>query len=231
MTTTRARPALTYDTDFDERNLNPSINKIALRIPRGARVLEIGCASGYLSRHLKEHLDCQVVAVESDATAAAVAAQWVPVHVLDVERADLRLLGGSFDVVVMADVLEHLRHPSRLLSRLKSLLAAGGTVLISLPNVAHYSVRLSLLRGRFDYSDSGLLDRTHLRFFTLHTARALLHDSGYDVLSFDMTMSYTRLGRFLGPSRRLYRPALAAMKLAPNLFGYQFVFEAAPRTA
>jgi 2-polyprenyl-3-methyl-5-hydroxy-6-metoxy-1,4-benzoquinol methylase len=88
---------------------------------------------------------------------------------------------GSFDLVVFADVLEHLPDPIRLLRNVHSLLNPGARIVISVPNVAHLSVRVQLLFGRFRYSDRGILDRTHLRFFTRKTIVELLTDSDFRI--------------------------------------------------
>src|SRR5262249_51763726 len=79
------------------------------------------------------------------------------------------------------DVLEHLRDPWSVLSWLRTLLAPGGRAVISIPNIAHWTSRRALLRGRFDYADHGLLDRTHLRFFTRASAAELAHRAGFAV--------------------------------------------------
>ncbi len=137
-----------------------------------------------------------------------------------------------FDVIVAGDVLEHLPRPEELLAALKPLLAAGGTLLVSLPNVANVTVRAALLFGRFAYAPRGILDRTHLRFFTRASGRALLEENGYRVLSDDPTampleLAVAALGHppLAAPVRAA---AHAAARLWPTLFGYQFVYEARP---
>ena len=114
----------------------------------------------------------------------------------------------------------------------KALLKPDGVLLLSLPNVANVTVRLALLLGRFHYGSRGILDRTHLRFFTRATGRALLEESGYRVLSIDATampleLAFSALSR--PPLAGLVRgTTLAAARLWPTLFGYQFVYEARP---
>ena len=145
------------------------------------KVLELGCSTGFMSRVLRER-GCHVVAVEEDAAAAERARpSCARVIVGDVERLDLgRALGKArFDVIVAADVLEHLKDPLRLLRGLKRFLADDGWVVASLPNVAHGSVRLALLGGEFRYNPTGLLDRTHLRFFTRDSLQKLFDDAGF----------------------------------------------------
>jgi SAM-dependent methyltransferase len=151
-------------------------------VPRAARVLEFGCATGYMADALKARLGCSVTAIEVSSEAAELArAHCDRIMVGDAETVEFeRLLDGErFDAVVFADVLEHLREPAAVLRRVRPLVAEGGAVLASIPNVAHGSVRLALLGGEFRYREAGLLDRTHLRFFTRETVQDLFESSGY----------------------------------------------------
>ena len=138
----------------------------------------------------------------------------------------------TFDVIVAADILEHLPRPEVLLESLKPLLKPGGVLLLSLPNVANVTVRLGLLLGRFTYAPRGILDRTHLRFYTRATGRALLEENGFRIASVETTampleLAFPALAR--PPLAPLARGAsLLAARVWPTLFGYQFVFEAAP---
>jgi len=214
-----------YVAQFDEQNRNPSTSKLSRWISTRSRVLEIGCASGFFTRYLVETKKCTVVGVEYNPDAAAIAARWAPIHVLDIEQPGaFQDCGSGFDVIVFGDVLEHLHDPQGTLECVKGLLSPSGVVLVSVPNIAHYSVRLSLLQGKFDYTENGLLDRTHLRFFTMRSALRMFQQAGYYVQDWDITMSYTYLGRFLGTRGWIYNPMLALMKVWPNLFGYQLIF-------
>jgi SAM-dependent methyltransferase len=137
---------------------------------------------------------------------------------------------APFDVVVCADVLEHLPRPEELLARIREWLAPGGTLFVSLPNVANVTVRAGLLFGRFPYAEKGILDRTHLRFYTRRSARRLLEDAGFRVRSVAATampyeLALPALGRgpLAGPVRAF---AAGSAKLWPTMFGYQFVYEA-----
>jgi 2-polyprenyl-3-methyl-5-hydroxy-6-metoxy-1,4-benzoquinol methylase len=157
-------------------------------VPDGARVLDVGCATGYLAAELVAR-GCTVVGVEFDPVAAQQArAVCREVVVGDVEseavRADIARAvadAGGVDAVICADVLEHLRDPWTVLAWLRTLLDPGGRAVVSVPNIAHWTVRRELLRGRFDYTDFGLLDRTHLRFFTRASATELAHRAGFAV--------------------------------------------------
>lgn len=144
------------------------------------RVLEVGCGEGATLAWLKQQNRAQqVVGVEYSEAAAAVARQHLDqVWQGDVEKLPLETL-GQFDVVLCLDVLEHLVDPWQTLQRLRGLLRPGGCIIVSVPNVQHYSVVLPLLlHGRWPYQAAGILDRTHLRFFTRSSAEQLLQSAG-----------------------------------------------------
>ena len=158
--------------------------KIVSLVPPATRVLEFGCATGYMSEVLKNELGCTVTGVEISPEAAELAEQHTErVIVGDAEKIDYAagLAGEEFDVVLFADVLEHLKQPGDVLRRVRPFVAENGSVIASIPNVAHGSVRLALLGGEFRYRDWGLLDETHLRFFTRASIQDLFEETGYVV--------------------------------------------------
>ena len=208
---------------------------IAARVADGARVLDVGAGEGALGVELKGR-GCKVVCLEVDEARAGKAREkGLEVVLRNIESAGLEDL-GRFEVVVCADVLEHLLDPAAALLRVKAALAPGGKVLASIPNVAFYGVRLRLLSGRFDYTDTGILDRTHLRFFTRRTARELLEGAGLKVTYEAITIApptsavpgiVSRWERLL--ERRAAGVAVhKALSVAPGFFASQFVFEAVP---
>jgi 2-polyprenyl-3-methyl-5-hydroxy-6-metoxy-1,4-benzoquinol methylase len=140
--------------------------------------------------------------------------------------------GADFDVVVAADVLEHVAHPEQLVAAIRNWVRPGGLLLASVPNVANIAVRTSLLFGRFRYADRGILDQTHLRFFTRATATELIENAGFRIERVAPTAIPAELASPLLAARPLRRAiragARAAARLRPTLFGYQFVFEARP---
>ena len=154
-------------------------------VGRNRRVLDVGCATGFLGEALAAQ-GCTVTGVERDAQAAAEART----HLDEVVEADFNVMaladlfpGRDFDVIVFGDVLEHLMDPDAVLRSAVKLLATGGAVVISIPNVTHGSLRLAVLQGRWDYRDTGLLDRTHLRFFTRESVVRMVADAGLHVTS------------------------------------------------
>jgi len=181
MASHRVQDALSKYTTYDD-SPNSTHNLVVGLVERGSRVLEFGCATGYMSRVLRDRLGATVVGVELEATAAEEAGlQCERVVVGDVEELDLEAeLGGErFDAILFADVLEHLRDPGAVLRRVRPFVAEGGAIVASIPNVAHASVRLALLAGSFRYREQGLLDESHLRFFTREGVQDLFEGSGY----------------------------------------------------
>jgi 2-polyprenyl-3-methyl-5-hydroxy-6-metoxy-1,4-benzoquinol methylase len=196
----------------------------------GRRLLDVGAADGLLSRHLTAR-GWKVTALEADATAAAAAEPHCErVIVADLDAA-LPSLDPVFDAIVCGDVLEHLAHPAPALRSLAEALAPGGVVVVSVPNVAHLWMRLSLLAGRFDYAERGILDRTHLRFFTERSLRALLAEAGLTVTRATATpapLYQVVPERYHGAVlARTHGASAAAARLLPRLLGYQLVLQAA----
>jgi 2-polyprenyl-3-methyl-5-hydroxy-6-metoxy-1,4-benzoquinol methylase len=161
-----------------------SLSKLSARMTRGSQVLELGPAAGYFTRILKSALQCQVDAIEIDEKMAAQARP----HCRDLLVADLDSLDWAkvwpqrrYDTIIAADVLEHLRSPERALEALRTRLNHGGKLLISLPNIAYSGMILGLLEDGFRYRAEGLLDRTHLKFFTRTTLEEMLTQCGWRV--------------------------------------------------
>jgi O-antigen biosynthesis protein len=172
--------AFVYDMTVDPDAENNTHAYALAMVGYNKSVLEVGCATGYFTKAMVER-GCKVVGLELDPGAASRAEAWADrVVVGDIDGGAVwdQVDDESFDVIVCGDVLEHLRDPLGALRAAVRKLKPDGYVVISLPNVAHGDVRLQLLSGAFRYRDLGLLDRTHIRFFTLETARELLRDAG-----------------------------------------------------
>jgi 2-polyprenyl-3-methyl-5-hydroxy-6-metoxy-1,4-benzoquinol methylase len=138
--------------------------------------------------------------------------------------------GDGFDIVVAADVIEHLRRPAEVLRDMRRVLRPGGQVLLSVPNFAHWYPRARVSLGMFGYDGKGILDETHLRFFTRATLRRMVRASGFDILEEQATGLPLRTisgadGRDLRVTRRVDR---ALVRARPTLFGYQFVLRLTP---
>ena len=190
-------------------------------VGNGKRVLEVGCSTGFMSRLMVER-NCVVTGIEVDAEAAERARRYCEgVHVLDLNGCDWikSIHKKAFDVVLLGDVLEHLADPARVLRQVGDVLSTEGSLVISLPNVVHWATRFKVLMGQFDYQPWGTLDHTHLRFFTLKTARELIESAGYRIIRFHPVFG----GRMSGYARPVWRVLARA---TPRLFAYQFLFEA-----
>ena len=161
-----------------------STNIVVGACPVNSDVLDVGCASGYLGDELKRK-GCQIWGVDNDRIALASIPNGIyeEVRELDLNSVveDVPLFPCLFDVIILADVLEHLVNPSATLKVLIKSIKPNGQFIISLPNVAHISIRASLLRGHFDYVDRGILDRTHLHLYTYDSAALLLQKCGLNV--------------------------------------------------
>ena len=217
-----------YRADIDLRHVNDPHTLALGRVPARSKVLDIGVADGSVASALSA-MDCQVWGVEIDPVAARDAEKYCEeVIVGNIEGLDLaeHFGAGRFDVVLMLDVLEHLTDPAKVLAGVTSVLADGGWAVISLPNVAHLSVRMALLEGRFTYTDLGLLDRTHLRFFNRSSVDDLLRDAGWG--SFELL----RVTRAFGNTEIDVPDAdpelVQELQNDPEATTYQFVLCAAP---
>lgn len=157
---------------------------VALVPEEAKRVLDVGCAAGMMGAALKERGAVEVIGVEINPAVAREAANRLDrVIVGDVEAVTLPYPEGYFDAIVLGDVLEHLRDPWALLKRLRPYLTENGRLIASIPNIAHISVLRDLIRGRWRYKDAGILDRTHLRFFTLESIQEMFTGAGYRISS------------------------------------------------
>ena len=219
-----------YHRDFSQ-GLDGKYAKVMAHLTSKAKgsVLEIGCHTGYFSRVLLNN-GFNVLGVERDETAARQARD-AGVSVIEGDISDpdtIAKISAQFDVVLLMDVLEHLVDPCAVLQRLKPRLKAGGRVLITGPNVAYWAVRLKLLSGCWDYADTGILDRTHLHFYTAATWKQLAESAGYDVTSTESAEAMVPLEHILKRvnSVNFFRHVAAAAK--PDLFTVVYLIEAVP---
>ncbi len=208
-------------------------------LPPGVRrLLSVGCAAGRTEALLKERLQLeQVIGVEYETTIAAeAAARLDAVYTGDIETLELPYPAGHFDAVLCLDVLEHLRDPWGVLrDRLWPLLAPGGTLIVSVPNVRYWMVLWRLLGGRWDYARRGILDSGHLRFFTPRSLRRMIGDCGFQVISLHRKYRcYDSLGdrpsgRIVGGLTRRLTDALTRLRLFDlcyplrDFFTYQII--------
>lgn len=196
------------NADYDLPDLNEDIFVL---VRQNSRVLDVGCASGKLAERLKKEKNCFVAGIEFDPTLAQKAESRCDKFI----RADISSLKeipfakGYFDYIIFADVLEHIVNPDEVLRRARDYLADQGSILLSVPNIAYWQIRLRLLFGNFNY-DHPLTDGGHLRFFTLSSIRKLLKECGYGIVY--LTNRNARI-KLLG---RIWK----------SLFAFQFIIKA-----
>ena len=205
----------------------PDIQRL---VPQDARrILDIGCAAGALGHALKQKTGAEVWGVEYVPEAAALAAERLD-RVLTGKIEDVlpQLPDTFFDVIICADVLEHLIDPWQVLSCLRGKLAAGGKVVASIPNVRHWSVIKGLLEGSWRYEEAGILDRNHLRFFTWHSCQALFSSTGFTITSGTPTMLNTPACFPEAIAIELKKTGLHVDTLVEESRYYQFLVVATP---
>ena len=199
---------------FDERP-EGSHQKVVCLVGRNKKVLELGCGKGYVSERLKQN-GCRVTGIEISGDNAKQARRHCEkVIVGNVETMKMPFRQNTFDAILSGDVLEHLHEPKAALEKVMPFLKDDGVIIVSLPNIANWKIRLKLLLGKFDYADWGIMDRTHLRFFTRKTARKLLEDAGYTIMYEDYVPSFPF---------PVFKKLLSRSN--PNAFAYQFIFAA-----
>ncbi len=194
-------------------------------LPEQGRVLDLGCASGGLLALLRPRASHRA-GLELSPTAARAAAQVADVVVQGaLEDPELPFEEGSFDLVVLADVLEHLADPAAALRRAAGWARPGGAILVSVPNVAHWRARLTLLRGRWPAEERGTFDASHLRWFTHDSLAALLTGAGLAETELDAIVPALRNHVALpGRVERRVEPAWQALgDRIPRLLGYQII--------
>jgi 2-polyprenyl-3-methyl-5-hydroxy-6-metoxy-1,4-benzoquinol methylase len=170
--------------DKDEIYYNNPRAELLPFIPAGIKtVLDVGCGSGNFGQALKSSYKCQVWGIEPNDEAANAAKGKLDTVIHNVFLKDLpELQGKKFDAIFFNDVLEHLINPGEALRNCKELLAPDGCIIASIPNIRWYPVVLSLLRYKdFKYQPFGVMDETHLRFFTKKSMIRLFEDQGYKV--------------------------------------------------
>ncbi len=194
-------------------------------IPANSHVLELGCSSGYMSGYLEQKKGCTVVGLDYDPLAIEIAkTRTSAAYLADLEAPDplnVAKVYAPFDVLYAANVLEHVRSAETVLKEAHSLLKPNALLIMTLPNIAHYSIRLRLLLGKFDYTDYGIMDRTHVHFYTVDTARTLLKSAGYHVESLHIAGSF--LQNWLNQRARQANKPLPNPVL-PDLLGYEMTF-------
>ena len=224
-----------YFVQYPVKRSRGSSHDLARRLTgTGHKVLDVGCGPGYLSSDLgKAGNRVDGIDLLTEVRRPSPNEQYVCADLDQGIQPALEELGAKkYDRILLLDVLEHLVRPVEILQQCAPILEENGFVIVSVPNVANITVRISLLFGRFQYGDRGILDRTHLRFYTRSTARALLEGAGYQVLEERMTAMPIELVFGLDPDNPVMRLvnllARIAARVLPGLFGYQVMLTGRP---
>jgi 2-polyprenyl-3-methyl-5-hydroxy-6-metoxy-1,4-benzoquinol methylase len=227
----RLMGSIRYDREITSQSADP-LAFFAERIPAGATVLDLGCGPGVLGRTVRAVKDATFDGVEGDPEAACAARQhYRRVIEADLQNARLEKLvdGQRYDLVVLADVLEHLEAPGLVVRQLPKVLLPGGRVLISIPNVGYAGALASLIAGDFDYAKFGILDHTHLRFFTRRSLHRFLQLNGLRVMAEQNVEKPLLASGFNPADLESLDPAVREILLSgPDALVYQFMVEAEP---
>jgi SAM-dependent methyltransferase len=203
-------------------------------MPQNARVLDVGCGTGSVAIVANENKGNLVFGIEPDEVRAKVAASRGIQVTSGFLSEGFLMENGPFDVIVFSDVLEHLVSHDEMIRLAATGLKPNGVMLVSVPNVAHWSIRFNLLCGRFDYAKTGLCDSTHLRWFTRRTIQSLVTNRGFDILELryaegaGLPLYYGGFFRAF-PHIWVSRAIRFLLKFAPTLFGAQIVLKVGKR--
>ena len=222
-----------YRFKFNEYSSHSKLREVLQNTPKG-RILDLGCADGQLSE-VAASLGHEVTAV--DIEIAPKITDQITFFQCDLENGLPNDLAEKFEVILCADILEHLRKPDILLFKLLPRLSDNGMILVSVPNFGHWYPRIRTFIGRFDYDARGILDQTHLRFFTRNSFTKMATKAGYKVKRISVTGTPFEVMLREAPQRRFSWTFLISTlsnidrvfgKIRPTLFGYQFIFELTP---
>lgn len=218
MTGEKALDSVQQVPKYDEFHF--ASNMIFQLIEPRTKILDVGCGTGKLAEKLRKDKNCYVVGIERDTVEVRLAKQRCnEIIIADVEQLkEIPFEAGYFDIIVFADILEHLFDPKSVLFTFKKYLSNTGYIFISVPNVANWSLRFKLATGHWDYKETGLLDNTHIRFFTLSTIKDLVQKCGYDISYIGCTsgLGYVDWRLISGNPANIWK----------GLLGYQFMIKA-----
>jgi O-antigen biosynthesis protein len=214
-----------YETDTDLENKNSSLTLIVELVGSDKRVLDVATSTEQVAKLLGER-GCKVTRIEVDLETARQVEEYCETVIIgDVESLDLgnELDDEHFDVIILGDMLEHLKDPLQTLRRLNPFLRAAGYVVASVRNMAHGSVRLALMQGKLHHPSLGLVDDLHLRFFTRESAEQLFKDAGFLITELKST---TRAIFDTEDSKQIPDEVLRLVQGDPEASTYQFVLTA-----
>lgn len=209
-------------------NVYQSINYAVLsKVPQNSQsILDVGCGTGSLGQEIKKNINCQITGLTHSTEEASLATKKLDrVVICDLNCFNAETI-SLYDCIICSHVLEHLYQPEEFLLRIRSNLSSEGKLIVALPNILHWKQRLEFLKGNFKYTDGGLMDSTHYRFFDWDTALNLVQSSGLKVVSYQADAYFP-----LPVVRKLFKPLACkldqvASQIAPSLLGSQFIIVA-----
>lgn len=214
-----------YEIDLDQDN---TASKLIRLVGKNKDVLEFGCGPGHMSKVLVEEMGCRVTGIEIDKLAAKVARRYCrKVYCLDLNEANLAKIfrRRRFDVLLFADILEHLKKPERILKQAPGLLKKDGYIVASVPNIGYCGVVAELLSGRFQYRGTGILDETHLRFFTRESLVLMFKKLEFEIEIFDTYELPLKYSEFEGVLERLPEEIRDFIIKTPDSMAYQYIIK------
>lgn len=221
-----------YSDSKFTKDENSSWFKVYNLIKNNSKVLDVGCSSGNFGAVLINEKNCIVDGIEIDDDDLKDASKKLrKVYKLNIETDFLKVIGEKYDYVYFGDVIEHLVNPSNTLNRVKELLLPHGKIVFSIPNMAHISVRLMLLSGKFEYGETGLLDKTHLHFYTFNEFQRVVNNGGYNIENIDYVkkdMPEEIVGDFLASLGLKSTKEFISFLRSTDASAYQFVGTLSP---
>ncbi len=215
-----------YQIELNGNQTNDARIIASTFIDKGSKVLDVGSACGDFGQYLISDKDCTVYGMEYDPESIQVALAknvFKKIHQVDLnthQANDYPEYIGQFDCITLLDVLEHTMNPEKNMLQIKPYLKEGGHFVISLPNVSFGDVKISILNDDFEYTDVGILDRTHLRFFTYRTIAHFFTDLGFEILDCNV-----RVSDFTFPMKNLPRSTKSYISNNPHSFVFQYVLK------
>ncbi len=199
----------------------------SLEIKNKIKILDIGCSKGFMAENLMSY-NFEFYGIDINKEDVKFAKKYYKkIKIIDIDNENLPYKNNFFDIIIMGDIIEHLKEPLKALKNIKNLLKRNGIIIISTPNIANIYIRFNLLCGNFEYTDRGILDKTHLRFFTLKTFRQLVKESHLKIINENFTPiplpminNVFSQGKFLNFLHKLNHLSTCFL---PKLFSFQFI--------
>ncbi|KKP40285.1 MAG: family 2 glycosyl transferase [Candidatus Peregrinibacteria bacterium GW2011_GWC2_33_13] len=219
-----------YNISLNLDDANSPHTELVKSIEQNSKVLDIGCAQGYLGEYLYLEKNCDVVGIDYLPEHLEEARQkntYKELFQLDLNHLsnELDKYTGYFDYILLGDVLEHLYEPQKLLNQIKKLLNNSGYIVISIPNVSHGSILINLMKNKFEYTSTGLLDNTHIRFFTLESFVEILNKENFEIISLNACVKSPLETEQQTSIDGIPKNVIKFLAQNPYVFCYQYIFK------